>query len=129
VQRRGWWCSPEGGFIGSKVLVHCCWASRAITSDHRRNEGANGARLMALNQRLLDATTEETETGEACSSCPKGEKVWWGSSIIGKRGKIIQEDHEFIVTRATIAIALHLLHTDPPSDTAVSLGPDYPHDL
>jgi hypothetical protein len=27
--------------------------------------------------------------------------------------KIIQEDHEFIVTRATSAIALHLLRTDP----------------
>jgi hypothetical protein len=25
----------------------------------------------------------------------------------------IQEDHEFIVTRATVAIALYLLHTDP----------------
>jgi hypothetical protein len=39
--------------------------------------------------------------------------------------KIIQEDHEYIVTRATIAIALHLLYTDLPSDTAVSLGSDY----
>jgi hypothetical protein len=27
--------------------------------------------------------------------------------------KIQEEDHEFIVTRATIAIALHLLRTDP----------------
>jgi hypothetical protein len=27
--------------------------------------------------------------------------------------EIIQEDHEFIVTRATSAIALHLLRTDP----------------
>jgi hypothetical protein len=34
-----------------------------------------------------------------------------------KRGVVvlnkIQEDHEFIVTRATSAIALHLLRTDP----------------
>jgi hypothetical protein len=51
--------------------------------------------------------------GEACSGSPEGEKVWWGSSIIGEGGKIIQEDHEFIVTRATSAIALHLLRTDP----------------
>jgi hypothetical protein len=43
--------------------------------------------------------------------------------------KIIQEDHEFMVTRATTAIALHLLHTDPPSDTAVSLGSDHLRDL
>jgi hypothetical protein len=35
--------------------------------------------------------------------------------------KIQEEDHEFIVTRATTAIALHLLHTDLPSDTIVSL--------
>jgi hypothetical protein len=41
--------------------------------------------------------------------------VWWGSSIIGEGGKIIQEDHEFIVTRATTAIALHLLHTVHPA--------------
>jgi hypothetical protein len=43
--------------------------------------------------------------------------------------KIIQEDHEFIVTRATTAIALHLLHTVTPSSTAVSLGSDHPRDL
>jgi hypothetical protein len=43
--------------------------------------------------------------------------------------KIIQEDHEFIVTRATTAIVLHLLRTDPPSDTTVSLGSDHPRDL
>jgi hypothetical protein len=43
--------------------------------------------------------------------------------------KIIQEDHEFIVTRATTAIVLHLLRTDPPSDTAVSLGSDHLRDL
>jgi hypothetical protein len=55
--------------------------------------------------------------------------VWWGSSIIGEGGKIIQEDYEFIVTRATSAIALHLLRTDPPSDTTVSLGSDHLHDL
>jgi hypothetical protein len=41
--------------------------------------------------------------------------VWWGSSIIGKGGKIIPEDHEFIVTRATIAIVLHLLRTFHPA--------------
>jgi hypothetical protein len=41
----------------------------------------------------------------------------------------IQEDHQFIVTRAATAIALHLLRTDPPSSTAVSLGSDHPRDL
>jgi hypothetical protein len=78
-----------------------------------RNEGVNGARLRALDRRLLDATTEETEKGETCSGSPEGEKVWWGSSILGKGGKRIQEDYEFIITRATIAIALYLLRTDP----------------
>jgi hypothetical protein len=41
--------------------------------------------------------------------------VWWGSSIIGEGGKIIQEDHEFIVNRATTAIALHLRRTIYPA--------------
>jgi hypothetical protein len=35
-----------------------------------------------------------------------GEVIYW---------KRIQEDHEFIVTRATIVIALHLLHTVHPA--------------
>jgi hypothetical protein len=43
--------------------------------------------LIALDQRLLDATTEETERGETCSGSPKGEKVWWESSILGEGGK------------------------------------------
>jgi hypothetical protein len=45
------------------------------------------AGLMVLDQRLLDATTEETERGETCSGSPEGEKVWWGSSIPARGGK------------------------------------------
>jgi hypothetical protein len=51
----------------------------------------NRAGLRALNQRLLDATTEETERGEAGSGSPEGEKVWWGSSILGEGGIKIQD--------------------------------------
>jgi hypothetical protein len=45
------------------------------------------ARLRALDRRLLDATTGKTERGETCSGSPKGEKVWWESSILGDGGK------------------------------------------
>jgi hypothetical protein len=71
------------------------------------------AGLMVLDQRLLDATTEETERGETCSGSPEGEKGVVGIEYSRRGGKIIQEDYEFIVTRATVAIALHLLRTDP----------------
>jgi hypothetical protein len=33
------------------------------------------AGLMVLDQRLPDATTEETERGETCSGSPEGEKT------------------------------------------------------
>jgi hypothetical protein len=91
------------------------------------DEGANRAVLRAFDQALPDATDRRTER--------RGGMWWvppWGRKCGGEDlvvGKILQEDHEFIVTRATTAIALHLLRTDPPSDTAVSLGSDHPCDL
>jgi hypothetical protein len=50
--------------------------------------------LRALDQRLLDATTEETESGETCSSSPEGDKVWWESSILGEGGKVYRMLHK-----------------------------------
>jgi hypothetical protein len=53
---------------------------------------------------------EEEESAQTSDEVKRGtcigELMYW---------KIIQEDHEFIVTRATTAIALHLLHTIHPA--------------
>jgi hypothetical protein len=49
--------------------------------------------------------TEEPKEGEVCGGFP-----WGGESMVGKIlywGRKIQEDHEFIVTRAALAIVLH----------------------
>jgi hypothetical protein len=43
--------------------------------------------LRALDQRLLDATTEETERGEACSGSPEGEKRCGGDQVLSVEGE------------------------------------------
>jgi hypothetical protein len=88
--------SAGGLLLGKARPLH-----RIVSGD----DGANGAVLRAFDQALPDATDRRPERrGGMWCIPPRGRKCG-GEDL--ELGKIIQEDHEFIVTRATTAIALH----------------------